>query len=496
MKNFLRLIVMSLLFVPVGSLAQAQTTRQEINLLQNGGFENPFAAQYFDNMIVAQGWRPWWVEPNSTEAFPGYCDYNIKPPSCQPYAKPEYSAAYPYSERIRSGGNAQKYFTFYSIHLAGVYQQVTGIAPGQALRFTVYAETWSTAEEKGFTSAGQPSMGVQVGLDPNGGTDAFSPSIVWSQAQNAFDVWTPLSVDTSAKSSTVTVFTRSWPQLALQHNDVYLDDASLTPIGAIATPPNGSFATAPVPNFTAAPVAALFSSSTPLPNGEVWYTVQPGDTLGRIAFLHDTPVDSIKQLNGLKNNTIISNQKLLVAIVTPELTATDLPQPTATLTVPPTLAQPATLQSLAFTSAIPDYGQLCVVAYNDLNRNAANDNEPPVPEVRVTLSVGATPLDGYVTINSEDTHCFPQLPAGNYTISIAAPAGYTATTASEATVQLQPETLITLAFGLTPLTEPLTPIESVPEPLSSLTVFLIGLGGLTLITGGLGVTAFLWLKRK
>jgi LysM repeat protein len=496
MKVLLHLSLLSLLLVSVGSVAQAETTQQEINLLQNGGFENPYSSQFYDNIFIAAGWHPWWVEPDSTEAFPSYCDYNIKPPSCQAYGRPEYKAAYPYSERIRSGGNAQAYFTFYRTHLAGLYQQVTGIAPGQALRFTVYIETWSTPEEKGFTSSVQPGMGVQVGIDPNGGTDALSPGVVWSQAQNAFDVWTPMSVEATARSSTVTVFIRSWPQLALQHNDVYADDAILTPIGAIATPENGTFATASAPNVTAAPVATLFSSSTPLPNGEVWYTVQPGDTLGRIAYLHDTTVEAIKQLNNLTSNTIISNQKLLVAIVTPSPTATDLPQPTVTVTALATQPPLPTLQPHAIASTSPDYGQLCVVAYNDANRNAANDNESPVPDVRVTLSVGVTPLDGYVTTDSESTHCFPQLPAGTYTVSVAAPAGYTATTASEATVQLKPENLVTLAFGLTSVTESLTPTETAPESLSSLTVFLIGLGGLTLITGGLGVTAFLWLKRK
>lgn len=508
MKLILRLCSLCLLIAPAGSLAQAETPRQDVNLLQNPGFENPYgqqcchtepalAGQPYGEINVAQGWTAWWVEPDSSPAFPSYCDYNIKPPSCQPYHRPEYGAAYPYGERIRSGGNAQKYFTFYSTHLAGLYQQVTGVTPGQTYRFTVYVETWSTSADKGFTSAGQPSMGVQVGLDPNGGTDAFSPGIVWSQAQNAFDNWTQVGVDAAAQSSTVTVFTRSWPQLALQHNDVYLDDASLSPLGGAAVlPTSPSFATAPFPAGTAPPPQAVFYTSTPLPNGEIWYTVQSGDTLGRIAYLFDTTVDAVKQLNNLKNNTIYANQKLLVSVVEAQPTAAAPPPLTATTTDTPVPPRPPTQPPLSTPEVAANYGQLCVVAYNDANRNAVDDDEPSLTDVRVTLSVGATPLDGYVTTGDEASHCFPQLPGGTYTVSVAAPAGYTATTATETTVLLKAQNLVTLAFGLTAVTASAAPAAPAAEPLSSTTVLLVGVGGLSLITGGLGLAALLWLRKK
>jgi hypothetical protein len=166
--------------------------------------------------------------------------------------------------------------------------------------------------------------------------------------------------------------------------------------------------------------------------------------------------------------------------------------------VTPPLGLPPTLTPLAVIQVAPNYGQLCVVAYNDINRNAANDDDLAVPNVRVTLSVGVTPLDGYITTGDETNHCFPQLPAGTYTISVAVPAGYTATTASEATVQLQAENLVTLAFGMTAVTDSLPTTAPVNEsaPLSSLVVFLIGVGGLTLVTGAIGVAAFLMFRKK
>ena len=505
MKVLLRLCLIGALLLPFRPLVSASYA-QEINLLQNPGFENPYSQQCchtepgqsgpYAEIAVAQGWLAWWVEPESSPAFPAYCDYNYAPPSCQPYHRPEYGMAFPYPERIRSGGNAQKYFTFYSTHLAGLYQQVNGVAPGQAYRFSVYIQTWSTNVDKGFTSAGQPSMGVQVGIDPTGETNPFSDKIVWSQAQNAFDVWTQLSVEAIAMSPTLTVYTRSWPQLALQHNDVYLDDASLSPSSGstLPLPTDLPFPTVsgPLPGITTGPTVAPFFTSTPNPNNEIWYIVQSGDTLGGIAYRHDTTVDEIKQQNNLNSNTIYLNQKLLIKTVTPAPTATDALLPTSTPTLQ--IVSPPTNTPMPVVASL-NYGQLCVVAYNDANRNAVNDDETGAPDVRVTLSVGATPLDGYVTTSDEISHCFPQLPAGAYTVSVAAPAGYTPTTASEATVQLQSGSLVTLAFGLTAVTTaPLSesPISAIGGP----TMLVLGLAGVVLILMVVGAAAFLLARKK
>lgn len=513
MKALLRLCLVCLLLAPLAANARAEPAAQD-NLLQNPGFEGYYVQQCchtepgyapgtpYSEIQVAPNWTAWWVEPDSSPSFPSYCDYNIAPPSCQPYHRPEYAALFVDPARVHSGSNAQKYFTFYATHLAGLYQQVTGVIPGQAYRFTVYMEAWSTdSSVPGARSSTQTSMGLQVGIDPNGGTDPFSVNIVWGQTQNAFDTWAQFGVDAIAKSSTLTVFTRSWPALALRHNDVYLDDASLTAIGASAEllPTSPPLATAPSstsPEITLAPPTLQFITSTPLPGGEVWYTVQAGDTLGRIAYYHQTTVDEIKRLNSLTSNLIYANQKLLVKLVTPEPTPTESPlpasTPSSTPSFTPELAQQPT-NTLAPFAPPTDYGQLCVVAYNDANRNAINDDEPSLAEVRVTLSVGSTPLDGYVTTGGETTYCFPQMPQGNYTVSVAAPAGYTPTTASEASVQLQSGNLVTLAFGLTAVSE--TAAVS-PESTAGGVWIFVGLGAAAILMFGLVAAAFLAAKKK
>lgn len=493
MKTFLPLCLLGLVLASAAPGVRAQ----DGNLLVNPGFESPYPEQ-LGGMAVAYGWTAYWVEPDSTPSFPSYCDYNIAPPSCQPYHRPEYGMAWPYGERIRTGGNAQKYFTFYSTHLAGIYQQVTGVTPGQTYRFTTYVMTWSTPEDKGFTSAVQKAMGIQVGIDPNGGTDPFNANIVWSPSQNAFDVWTLIGVEAIARSSTVTVFTRSWPQLALQHNDIYIDDASLVAVGA----GDSSFPTSPpavdpgasLPGLTIVPPTAPFITSTPIASGEVWYTVQPGDTLVRIAFFHQTTVDELKRLNNLTSNIIYSNQKLLAKVLPPPAPIVDTPGPTLTPSSTPALVEFPTQTPVPFALS-PDYGQLCVVAYNDANRNAVNDNEPTLPNVRVTLSAGNTPLDGYITTDDDAAHCFPQMPSGGYTVSVAAPAGYTPTTASDAAVQLQAGNLVTLAFGLTAVADSAR-VEPPARSPSGTTLLLLGLGALTVVMAGVGWAAILLAKKR
>jgi len=511
MRALLRLCFVCVALAPAVLSARAEHSAQQ-NLLENPGFEGNYVQQCchteqgftpgtpYAEIQVAPGWRAWWVDPDSSPAFPSYCDYNIAPITCQPYHRPEYAALFVDPARVRSGSNAQKYFSFYSTHLAGLYQQVTGALPGQTYRFTVFMEAWSTdSSEPGAPSSTQTSMGLQVGIDPGGGTDPFSANIVWGQRQEAFDQWAQFGVDAVAKSSTVTVVTRSWPSLALRHNDVYVDDASLIAIGAgaesLPTSPPLATASGPAAEITVVPPTPPWPpTSTPLPNGEVWYTVRSGDTLAVIAYYHETTVDEIKRLNSLASSAIFPNQKLLIKILAPPPTATEPPLPAFTPSLTPPLVQlpTGTTPPLALS---PDYGQLCVVAYNDANRNAVNDNEPSLADVRVTLSAGTTPLDGYLTTGAETSHCFPQLPPGSYTVSVAAPAGYTTTTSSEAAVQLQSGNLVTLAFGLTAVMET-APALPPPSGASGATLLLIGGGVATAIMIASGVAVFLLAKKK
>ena len=77
-------------------------------------------------------------------------------------------------------------------------------------------------------------MGMKVGIDPYGGNDPWSPNIVWSPVQESFDRFSLFSVEAVAQNSIVSVWTRSQPYFAIQHNDVYVDAASLVAVGTPA----------------------------------------------------------------------------------------------------------------------------------------------------------------------------------------------------------------------------------------------------------------------
>jgi LysM repeat protein len=282
------------------------------NLLQNPGFEAPFNKQccrtdlpadkpptVIDEVQVAQGWSAWWLEPGQDAAHP-----TTGSPA---WHRPEWRSAnchFPIcAPRVHSGDDAQHYFTFFSVHDAGVYQQVSGITPGDQLQFSIYMQAWSTNENIGPSQLTQ-NMGMRIGIDPFGGTDAFSPNVIWTTPSDSFDAWALYTVQAAAQASTVTVFTRSTPYWGVQHNDMYVDDASLVVVGAGggSASGNGGSATTTTTTTTPAPAAG--------PGGS--YTVQPGDILTRIAFRFGVTVDAIVTASHMANPNLLSVGQVLV----------------------------------------------------------------------------------------------------------------------------------------------------------------------------------------
>lgn len=199
---------------------------------------------------VPDGWAAWWRVPNDNFDDPNY--YNTYPHTCQgkprqpadckPWHNPEFrdTAGGPQetgpSRRIE-GENSQKYFTFYTVHEAGLYQIVnSGFKPGDKLRFSIWMEAWSSPNNDPFKSEGQPTMGMKVGIDPWGGNDPWSPNIIWSNVQESFDHFSQFTVEAVAKNTMVSVWTRSQPYFAIQHNDVYVDAGSLNVVQSAPAP--------------------------------------------------------------------------------------------------------------------------------------------------------------------------------------------------------------------------------------------------------------------
>ncbi len=203
-------------------LASVQAQAQ--NLLANPGFEDPYVASGdIPPREVAEGWNRWHV-PRPADA-PLYIN-----------SEPEYYAAAPDTDRIRSGDNAQLILSLYATHTGGLYQTVSGITVGAQLRFSVYAYVWSTRFDEVEISEEDGNVLVSVGIDPEGGTDGESPNIIWSDPIEVYDGYNEYSVEAVAQNTSITVFIRTAIGNPVKHNYIYVDDAALEVAANGATP--------------------------------------------------------------------------------------------------------------------------------------------------------------------------------------------------------------------------------------------------------------------
>jgi hypothetical protein len=288
------------------------------NLLANPSFELPYTKQccqtdltkYFpntpiDEIQVPHGWFGWWTEPDTRPDLPARCDRPDAPRICIAFHRPEFRDAAAgggglaaYANRIRSGANAQKYFTFYSTHEAGMYQRVTGLRAGQKLQFAAHLMAWSTHEAERLESSGQQTMNLKVGIDPTGGTNPFSSNIVWSKPGDSYDAYKQFAVEAVAQGTAVTVFTYSRPIYPLQHNDVYVDDAALVVVGtgAVTVRPGTGATGGVIAGGVRTPVSP-FPDTTVDKDGNILYIIQTGDTAWSLAQRFNTTVSQLQAWN-------------------------------------------------------------------------------------------------------------------------------------------------------------------------------------------------------
>jgi LysM repeat protein len=359
------LFVLGLLVLPASGQGQ--------NLLRNPGFEEtPFvtvpATNTTPEMQMAPGWERWHFGGGS---------------SASQNVEPEY---YPASDstnglgvpRIRNGSEAQQYLTFFATMDAGIYQTVTNIPANAQLRFSAYIYVWSSTLDDPNLSEDPGGVNIQVGIDPTGGTDAASTSVVWSQASSTYDAFNEYSVTAAASSSSVTVFVRSTVSTPIQSNNIYVDDASLvvlgspsggttptreavTPSRVPATNTVGAATSAPsTPQATTVPPTVAQPTSVPattqpqstatsvvIPDefrGRVVHVVQQGDTVDILARLYASDINYIISANGLNpTSALIRVGQVLVIPVRLASPATSTPRPT----------QPAPVATATTASSVP-----------------------------------------------------------------------------------------------------------------------------------------------
>jgi len=357
----------------------------QTNLLQNPGFNDPFVAFSGNSTrMVAQGWTPWNVPQRA-----GDQDWRNLPPEYQPA-----TASNP--ARVREGNNAQEYFSFFATHTGGVYQTVR-VPAGAQVQFSVFVYVWSTQLGDVNRSEDPGRVQVQVGIDPNGGTDGEAERIIWSMPLEFYDEYRQVSVETTANSDMVTVFVRTSFDQPKMHNNVYLDEASLVVSGVVPTAtatPTGTFTAIPTATSTPTPTAtvtaapptqtqvgfptptqevgtgvptdvvpttAATTATTPPPgqptatltpttapgippdfDEQVIYRVVAGDTVGAIAQRLGSTVAAIIAANGLNSDALIFvGQELVIPVREAIPTPFPTPIPT-TIGIRPTPTQPVT----------------------------------------------------------------------------------------------------------------------------------------------------------
>jgi hypothetical protein len=180
---------------------------------------------------MAPGWTPWWRSHNPAD--PGWI---IRMPEWKP-ANPVFDDP----PRVRSGEAAQQYFTFFSTHEAGFYQQVN-VTAGTTYCFDIWGHSWSAADDDDAYSGPEDGILAQkVGIDPAGGTDWQSAGVIWGEARVQYDVYGRFAVTATAEAEQMTLFVYSQPAFAVKHNDVFWDDAALREVfpPVVIGPPGG-----------------------------------------------------------------------------------------------------------------------------------------------------------------------------------------------------------------------------------------------------------------
>jgi len=451
------LLVVALMgILPVFSLADLDLLRlaqEGTNLLKNPGFEGLTCApdsdpgwcndnwsndsnhdgSFHDNIFTPQGWTTWWRKGGQ------YGQPEVKTiPNVHPF-----TGELP---RIRSGNYAVQYFNFYELQDGGLYQVVKDLEPGATVQFSIYAHGYScdNNDKPGYSCSDPWNQWFQVGIEPNGVKDPFSPSIIWSKDQLAPDHYTLIGPVTAkvGESGKVCVYARVQTKWGFRHQDAYWDDASLV-MTAPGTPSTATPLPAP-PTATPGPSPTPRPTPTPRPDGATVHIVEAGDTLFGIALMYDVPLERLRELNAgsIGDNDLLSiGQALVISLPTVPPTATPLPAPPTPEETEETESAPA--------SPTPEGASICVRAYHDRNGDTFQDetSEELLPNVEFTIADASGVVGRYTSDGISEPYCFTGLPPGSYRVIQSPPPGYAPSGMAEQNVALAEGTSFDFRFG-------------------------------------------------
>ncbi len=192
----------------------------------NGGFNNPFSdisSRTWNGQTekIATGWSHFYIDANTYRS-------SENAPKLHWMSSAQFGSTFGGLDYHIEGDAAQVLWSSYDFE-GGVYQQVSGLTPGQAYKFFIKMTTYWRGP--GFPDT-NGVMVKQVGVDPYGGTDPTSPNVVWSNTNADDKAWVGLEAVATAETGTMTVFAKvQAPENdSYNHTDlnmVYFEDSRL-----------------------------------------------------------------------------------------------------------------------------------------------------------------------------------------------------------------------------------------------------------------------------
>jgi len=240
------------------------------NLLTNSGLNDPFDSipgriWSGQNEKIASGWTHFYVNSGTHQASTGANKLHWM-------SSGQFGAAFGGIDYHIEGNRAQNMWSSYKFD-AGIYQQITGLTPGQGYGFDIAMVTY-------WRGPGYPdSDGVmvkQVGIDPTGGVDPTSSNVIWSEPNDNDKAWVYMDTAAAAQAATITVFAKvqAPENTSSNHTDldmVYFDAAHVAPVPTTTLNAASSGAT----------INLNWSGSSPAPSWSLkGYEVQYRDVAG------------------------------------------------------------------------------------------------------------------------------------------------------------------------------------------------------------------------
>lgn len=373
------------------------------NLLVNPGFEGP--AQPVGEareVVVAQGWGPWWPEGSPEQMAEGY----LKGPSFYPHDITVWPSGKEWGpSRVHSGRFSQKIFSTYATHHAGLWQRVE-VPVGEEVCFSAWVVVWSSEKDDQTRSSKNGEYRVSIGINPWGNSDPTSEQIEWTPPLEAYDEWVQLAITTTTRANWVCVFTRGQVKHRVENNNAWWDDARLAlprppKPSPIASTPTSEYAPRPVGEvlldrlFLLAGPGAEYDSLAVLPVGvEVGLLARAAGGVWLKALTPDGLV-------GWVHSGFLAIPRGVVALLpvaAPPPSATPTPPSTCTPTLTPTPSHTPVPTSTPMPTPTPTPTPVPILTHTPTSTVTSPPTAPPAPTPTVGVILPRFPTEQEKTL--------------------------------------------------------------------------------------------------